>query len=44
MIEKHLGHFRVVERIGSGGMGEVYRAPDPKLGRNVVLKVLPEEV
>ncbi len=37
-----LGSYDVIALIGAGGMGEVYRARDTKLGRDVVLKVLPD--
>ena len=38
----HLGSHEVTALIGQGGMGEVYRARDTKLGRDVALKVLPD--
>ncbi len=39
-----LGHYEVLSSLGAGGMGEVYRAKDTKLGRGVAIKLLLQEV
>jgi serine/threonine protein kinase len=43
IIGSNLGHYEITAPIGHGGMGEVYRAKDQKLGRDVAIKVLPEK-
>src|SRR5229473_917811 len=44
MVGQTLGNYKILQKLGAGGQGTVYKATDNKLGRTVVIKVLPAEL